>query len=227
MAAATRGRTATRLPCGVLLVVLFTFSAWSLRVAFLGYDGLSDLTIAGVANEALRAVIFVGPALLYLRYAERAQATGFLWLAAPSRKALWILLIAGATFVAWYLLLDELMGSRGLAEVTFVTVLFTVLSPTTLIEEVYLRGSLLNKFWQTMRFWKANAAPARLGRPGHLRVRARLWVGDEEDRLAVARLPPARPKQIARDRGPRGLNEGETESDFSRYRRRWWEYCRT
>ncbi len=90
MAAATRGRTATRLPCGVLLVVLFTFSAWSLRVAFLGYDGVSDLAIAGVANEALRAVIFVGPALLYLRYAERAQATRFLWLAAPSRKALWI-----------------------------------------------------------------------------------------------------------------------------------------
>ena len=56
MAAATRRRPAKWLPFGILLVVLFTFVAWSLRVAFLGYDGLSDLTLAGVANEALRAV---------------------------------------------------------------------------------------------------------------------------------------------------------------------------
>ena len=208
MVAATRRRPAKRLPFGVLLVVLFTFVAWSLRVAFLGYDGLSDLTLAGVTNEALRAVIFVGPVLLYLRYVEKARATRFLRLVAPSREALTYLLVAGAAFVAWYLLLDELMGSRGLAELTFVTVLFTVLSPTTLIEEVYLRGFLLNKFWQTTSFWKANAAPARLGRPGHLRVRARLWVGDEKDRLAVARLPPARPQQPARGRGPRSLTEG-------------------
>jgi hypothetical protein len=67
MAAATRRRPAKRLPFGVLL---FALAAWSLRVAFLSYDSLSDLIFAGVANEALRAVIFVGPALLYLRYAE-------------------------------------------------------------------------------------------------------------------------------------------------------------
>lgn len=54
------------------------------------------------------------------------------------------------------------MGSRDLAEVTFVTVLFTVLFPTTLIEEVYFRGFLLNKFWQTTSFWKANVASSAL-----------------------------------------------------------------
>ena len=41
-------------------------------------------------------------------------------------------------------------------------VLFTVLSPTTLIEEVYFRGFLLNKFWQAMGFWRANAASSAL-----------------------------------------------------------------
>jgi len=85
MAAATRRRPAKWLPFGVLLVVLFTFVAWSLRVAFLGYDGLSDLTLAGVANEALRGVVFVGPVLLYLRHVEKARAARFLRLVAPSR----------------------------------------------------------------------------------------------------------------------------------------------
>ncbi len=50
MVAATRRRPAKQLPFGVLLVVLFTFVAWSLRVAFLDYDGLSDLTLAGVGR---------------------------------------------------------------------------------------------------------------------------------------------------------------------------------
>ena len=102
MVAATRRRTrpAKRFPFGVLLVVLFTFVAWSLRVAFLGYDGLADLTLAGVANEALRAVIFVSPVLLYLRYVERTRAARFLRLVAPSRDALTYLPLAGAAFVA-------------------------------------------------------------------------------------------------------------------------------
>ncbi len=94
MATAIRGRTAKRLPLGILLLVLFTFVAWSLRVAFLGYDGLSDLTIAGVANEALRAEIFVDPVLLYLRHVEKAGATSFLRLLASSRDVLWVLPIA-------------------------------------------------------------------------------------------------------------------------------------
>lgn len=70
--------------------------------------------------------------------------------------------VAGAAFVAWYLLLDEMIGDRDVAGVAFVTVLFTVVSPTTLIEEVYFRGFLLNKFWQATGFWKANAASSAL-----------------------------------------------------------------
>ena len=52
---------AKQLSSEVFLVLLFVFSAWSLRVALVNFDTLSDLTLAGVLNEALRAVIFVGP----------------------------------------------------------------------------------------------------------------------------------------------------------------------
>jgi membrane protease YdiL (CAAX protease family) len=127
-------------------------------VAFLGYDALSDLTLAGLANEALRAVIFVGPVLLYLRYVEKARATKFLRLVAPFRDALTFLPLAGAASVAWYLLLDRVVGDGSVGGAAFAVVLFTILSPTTLIEEVYFRGFSLNKFWQTVCFWKANAA---------------------------------------------------------------------
>jgi hypothetical protein len=56
---------------GVFLVVLFVFSAWSLRVALVNFDTLSGLTLASVLNEVLRAVVFVGPVFLYLRYVEK------------------------------------------------------------------------------------------------------------------------------------------------------------
>jgi hypothetical protein len=51
---------------GVFLVVLFVFSVWSLRVSLANFDTLSDLTLAGVLNEALRAAIFVNPVFIYL-----------------------------------------------------------------------------------------------------------------------------------------------------------------
>ncbi len=62
---------AKQLRNGVFLVVLFVFSAWSLRIALVNFETLSDLTLASVPNEVLRAVVFVGPVFLYLRYVEK------------------------------------------------------------------------------------------------------------------------------------------------------------
>ncbi len=147
---------------GVFLVVLFTFLAWTLRVAFVGFDTLSDLTLAGVSNESLRALIFVGPVLLYLRYVERARAVEFLKLNAPRGDASRILLVVGALFVGWYLLLDYVVGDGRIGGAGLAQVLFTILSPATLVEEIYFRGFLLNKLWQTMGFWRANLASSSL-----------------------------------------------------------------
>ena len=40
--------------------------------------------------------------------------------------------------------------------------LFTALSPATLVEEVYFRGFLLNKLWQAVGFWRANLGSSLL-----------------------------------------------------------------
>ncbi len=185
---ATRQRTrpAGWSPLGVVLVVLFTFVAWSLRVAFLGSDALSDLTLAGVANEAMRAAIFLGPVLLYLRYVERARTTTFLRLVAPSCDALWVVPLAGAAFAAWYLLLDQLVGDGDIGGVPPAWILFTLFSPATLVEEIYFRGFLLNKFRQAAGFWRANLASSALFALIHLPG----W-------LAAGRL--ASPPQLAAD----------------------------
>ncbi len=58
----------------LLLVVLFTFLAWTMRVAFVNFDDRGDLTVYGLRNEALRVVVFVGPVLLYLRYVQGTPA---------------------------------------------------------------------------------------------------------------------------------------------------------
>ena len=93
---------AKHLRSGVFLVVLFVFSAWSLRVALLNFDTLSDLTLAGVLNEALRAMIFVGPVFLYLRYVEKAPALAFLRIGRPHASFGWVTPLAGTLFVVWW-----------------------------------------------------------------------------------------------------------------------------
>ncbi len=94
-----RLRATKLLQNGVFLVVLFTFFTWSLRVAFVSFDTLSDLTLASVLNEGLRAVIFVGPVLIYLRYVERAPALEFLRLNKPRKNAAWILALTGTLLI--------------------------------------------------------------------------------------------------------------------------------
>lgn len=157
-----RSRAAKLLRNGVFVVVLFTFLAWSLRVTFVNFETLSDLTLAGVLNEALRATFFVGPVLIYLRYVERVPALGFLRLNKPRGDASWVLPVVGSLFVAWYLLLDAVIGDGRIGGAGAAQVLFAVLSPATLVEEIYFRGFLLNKFWQTMGFWRANFASSSL-----------------------------------------------------------------
>ena len=49
-----------------------------------------------------------------------------------------------------------------LASVAPCIVLFTVLSPATLVEEIFFRGFLLNEFWQTTDIWRANLASSSL-----------------------------------------------------------------
>ena len=153
---------AKHLSSGVFLVVLFVFSVWSLRVALVNFDTLSDLTLAGVLNEALRAVIFVGPVFLYLRYVEKAPAPAFLRISRPHASFAWVLPLAAALFVVWYVLLDQIVGDGAISGVAPAVVLFTILSPATLVEEVFFRGFLLNKLWQTMGFWRANMASSSL-----------------------------------------------------------------
>ena len=140
----------------LLLVVLFTFLSWSLRVAFLSFEGLADLTAGGLRNEALRAAIFVGPVLLYLRYAEGAPALRFLMINTPKKNAAWLLPLLGALLACWFLALDGVIGDDRIGGAATAVVLFTVFSPATLVEEVYFRGFLLNKLHQTAGFWRAN-----------------------------------------------------------------------
>jgi membrane protease YdiL (CAAX protease family) len=60
--------------------------------------------------------------------------------------------------MVWYLLLDQVVGDGILASVAPAVVLFTVLSPAKLVEEMFFRGFLLNGFWRTTCFWKGNLA---------------------------------------------------------------------
>ncbi|PLS84264.1 MAG: hypothetical protein CYG60_18895, partial [Actinobacteria bacterium] len=109
-------------------------------------------------NEALRAVIFVGPVLMYLKYVERAPARAFLEISTLRRNAAWLLALLGTALVCWFLVLDQVIGDGRIGGAAAAVLLFTVFSPTTLVEEVYFQGFLLNKLRQITGFWRANLA---------------------------------------------------------------------
>jgi hypothetical protein len=103
---------AKQLRSGVFLVVFFVFSAWSLRVALVNFDTLSALTLASMLNEVVRAVIFVGPVFLYLRYVEKVPVLVFLRISRPHASFARVIPLAGTLFVVWYVLLDQRRRGR-------------------------------------------------------------------------------------------------------------------
>ena len=131
-------------------------------MAFLSFEGLADLTAGGLRNEVLRAAIFVGPVLLYLRYVERTPVLAFLKIIGPRRNAVWLLPLLGTLFTCWALALDRVIGDGRIGGAAAAVVLLTALSPTTLVEEIHFRGFLLNKLRQIRVFWRANIASSCL-----------------------------------------------------------------
>ena len=115
-------------------------------------------------DGAIRARFTSGLSLLAqaLKYVEQVPALAFLRLNKPRADAFWVLPAAGSLFVAWYLLLDGVIGDGRIGGAGAAQVLFAVLSPATLVEEIYFRGFLLNKFWQAMSFWRATFASSSL-----------------------------------------------------------------
>lgn len=211
----------------LLLVILFMFLAWSLRVAFVNFDGLADLTVDGLLNEVLRTIIFVGPVLLYLRYVERAPALEFLEIRASGRNAAWLLPLVGALLMGWFLTLDRMIGDGRIGGAAATIVLFTVFSPYHSRRRDPLpglpaeqapadRGLLAG---QPRLFGAVRPDPRpRLDRPRQVRhafcgrglrgsrgCRDALRLGDEEDRLVVERIRAPRPPQPAGGRGPQLL----------------------
>lgn len=64
--------------------------------------------------------------------------------------------------VCWALALDRVIGDGRIGGAAAAILLFTVFSPTTLVEEVYSRGFLLNKHRQITGFWRADLASSVL-----------------------------------------------------------------
>jgi membrane protease YdiL (CAAX protease family) len=97
-----------------------------------------------------------------LRYVEKAPVLTFLKIKRPRAGSAWVLPLTGALLAGWYLLVDNVLGDGTIVGAAPTLVLFTILSPATLVEEIYFRGFLLNKFWQVTSFWRANLTSSLL-----------------------------------------------------------------
>lgn len=158
---ARSGMERARPPFGLLAVVLFVFAAWTMRVAFVQLD-------RSLLGEALRGLIFVGPVVVYLLFVERTNPLRSLGLDTLGRGTRRVLLTLGPAFVAWYVFLDFVLGDGGISLSSPWPAVFAVFSLSTLVEEIFFRGFLLNGLQRPLGFWRANAVSAVLFTSVHL-----------------------------------------------------------
>lgn len=146
-----------------LVYVGLLFALWSLYVAAV-YPHVQRTApvIRVLANEGIRGLIFLLPALLLLRAAATPDLPAALGLRRHVRRGLfWGLITAGALLGVHTLVRLGVQGTLRLSPVP-VEAYFTALSVATLIEEVAFRGYLLQQLCGRMGFWGANAVSAAL-----------------------------------------------------------------
>lgn len=157
------------------------FGLWTAYVATAyGTVRRAGPVLEPLANEAVRAAIFVLPVLLLLAAEGERRPWAWLKLTTHARRGVLWGAAAGAALLAVHAgLAAARPGASGVQPVP-VQAYFTSLTVATLIEEVAFRGYLLQRLAQRIGRWPANVASAALFAGIHLPG----WI-------LVSRMPPA------------------------------------
>jgi uncharacterized protein len=146
----------------VTYLALF-FVAWALRatVFFPLDERLESPAAKAVYGNALKFVIWVVPALLYLRATGRRRPLECLRLTTRGRH-LGYAVAAGVAFFAAVILFDLLVsGKRFHAPALPAAALFSIVA-SSVCEEILFRGFVLRELWERLGFRPANLMAAAL-----------------------------------------------------------------
>jgi CAAX protease family protein len=154
----------------LLIFLLLFFAVWTLRATALFFidERIHSEVLSSVYSNAVKFLVWVVPAAVYVRFIDRRPAPGYLKLTTPiNKRGLVYGLLLSALYFAATMAFETRVGGKSLHDLLAASpaewlraLAFIFFSPIS--EEVLFRGFVLHKLAEGLRFWMANLATAVL-----------------------------------------------------------------
>jgi uncharacterized protein len=154
----------------LLIFILLFFAVWAVRATVLFFidERIQSEALRSVYSNGVKFLIWVAPAVIYLRRLDRQPALRYLKLTTPiNKKGLVYTIILSALYFAATILFETRVGGKNLHDLYAASLAewlkafaFIFFSPIS--EEILFRGFVLNQFAERLRFLTANLLTAAL-----------------------------------------------------------------
>lgn len=154
----------------LLIFILLFFAVWTVRATVLFFidERIHSEGLSSVYSNAVKFLIWVVPAVIYLRKLDRQPALGYLKLTTPiNKKGLVYTILISALYFAATVVFETRVGGKNLNAFVAASLAewlralaFIFFSPIS--EEILFRGFVLNKLAERLKFWMANLLTAVL-----------------------------------------------------------------
>ncbi|MFL6215517.1 MAG: CPBP family intramembrane glutamic endopeptidase [Blastocatellia bacterium] len=154
----------------LLVFLLLFFAVWALRATVLFFidERIHSQVLSAVYSNVVKFLLWVIPAVVYLRVVDRKPALAYLKLTAPiNTRGLGYAVLLSAFYFAATILFETGVGGKNLHDLYAASLIewltataFIFFSPIS--EEILFRGFVLHQFADRLRFLAANLITATL-----------------------------------------------------------------
>jgi membrane protease YdiL (CAAX protease family) len=154
----------------LLIFIALFFAVWALRATALFFidERIHSQALVAVYSNAVKFLLWVVPAVVYLRVVDHQPALAYLRLTTPvNKRGLAYVLVITALYFAATILFETRFGGKNLNDLYAASLVewltataFIFFSPIS--EEILFRGFVLHQFADRLRFWAANLITATL-----------------------------------------------------------------
>ena len=154
----------------LLVFILLFFAVWTVRATVLFFvdERIHSEVFSSVYSNAVKFLVWVVPAFVYLRRVERRPALVSLKLTTPiNKRGLVYAVVISALYFAATVVFETRVGGKNLDALVAASpaawlraLAFIFFSPIS--EEILFRGFVLGEFSERLKFWAANLITAVL-----------------------------------------------------------------
>jgi len=154
----------------LLIFIALFFAVWALRATALFFidERIHSQALVWLYSNAVKFLLWVVPAAVYLRVVDHQPALAYLRLTTPvNRRGLGYTVLLSVLYFAATILFETRFGGKNVNDLYAASLVewltataFIFFSPIS--EEILFRGFVLHQFAERLRFWAANLITATL-----------------------------------------------------------------